>query len=254
MMIYTENPARCRRARAIVRTFAGAVLFMAPMKSVFAGTLISGWDLSSTQGTELLDPATATAPAVSGEILLRHDGLKGASAPNSMTAMNWVGTLDQKFLVLGFDLGGNPWSVDNFFLTTQSSLDGPGHLEVDIAIDSGPFMKLTTFDQAPGVSTSRIIAINQIVTSELLVQIRVDPTNTTAANGDPSIAATGTFGVSDYYDGTSYTPIRFEGGEIGVPSVAAPTIAVQCGCVAGGAGLILLASWYRRRGSFMVKI
>jgi hypothetical protein len=208
--------------------------------------------LSSTQGTELFDQATAAAPAVSGEILLRHDGLKGASALNSMTAMNWVGSLDQKYLVLGFDLGGSPWRVDNFFLATQSSLNGPGHLEVDIAIDSGPFTKLTTFDQAANVSTNRIIAINQTVTSELLVQLRVDPTNITAANGDPSIAAAGTFGGSDYYDGTSYTPIRFEGSEIGTPSVAAPTIAVQCEWVGVSAGLILLGRWHRRRGSFTV--
>ncbi len=182
------------RLRMLALVFTAAALSHG---SATAGT-IAAWDTFGLAGDETSVSVTTTAAGIDGLDLTRGAGLSPNAGANSFNSAGWDDLSAEDYVQLGFNVtGGSPWLVESIRMGTRSSATGPGFIDVQASIDGGAFFTLDTLVQPSASFINPIVAINEVVSSSLV--IRFVAANDTSANGG-TIGSQGTWRIGDYRD------------------------------------------------------
>jgi hypothetical protein len=200
-----------------------------------AATLV-GYNTLGMTGTEATLSATTVASGLSGDNLVRGDGLIGNVGVNSMNASGWTMEITDYFR-FGFSVNsGYSATFTGFEFGSRSSAFGPGFIGVYAMVDDGLESLIYTINQSPGTNfvNSRFeLSSPLLVSSNLSIYLR--QIGTTAANGAATTSG-GTFRITDYRapDGTTVTDVNLFGSVEAVPEPSA------CGLGAASIAALLL--------------
>jgi hypothetical protein len=200
-----------------------------------AATLV-GYNTLGMTGTEATLSATTVASGLSGDNLVRGDGLIGNVGVNSMNASGWTMEITDYFR-FGFSVNsGYSATFTGFEFGSRSSAFGPGFIGVYAMVDDGLESLIYTINQSPGANyvSSRFELLSPLIVNTNL-EIYLRQIGTTAANGAATTSG-GTFRINDYLapDGTTFTDVNLFGSVEAVPEPSA------CGLGAASIAALLL--------------
>jgi hypothetical protein len=205
--------------------------------------LVAQWDLTGKSGSEVYDAATYAATNVTGVNLTKTSGLTGNAAANGFGSTGW-NTAGQ-YYQFGFSVAaGYQAKLTDLWIGTRSSGTGPGSIGVYGSFDNFAHQTLlTTFAQPSAVYLNSKVDLTSLtaITGTYLVRLQEIGSNS-AAGG--TTAGTGTFRMSNYYDGTTYTPTGFNGDVTPAPTPTPTPIPAAAWLL--GSGLMGLAGIRRR--------
>jgi hypothetical protein len=183
--------------------------------TAYADSIVE-WDLTGAAGSQASNTAFSAASHVAGDNLVRGAGLTGSGAANSISASAWSGQATDYF-GFGFTVAeGYQADLISLVIGTRSSATGPGTMGLFHSGD-GFASALYTFNQAPGSNyVNSIVDLSALIGLTGKVEFRVAQIGTTSANGGTTGTA-GTFRISEYYDGVSYTNLQLNGSVAAVP-------------------------------------
>ncbi len=202
-----------------------------------ASTIITSYTTFGQPGNQAVQPANSPVAGVTGLDMTRS-GVNPFGAANSFSANGWTNGTDSYFS-FGFTVdAGFAVNLDRFFMGTRSSGTGPGELGLFYSGDNFA-SSLFSFTQSGTNFTNSDVDLSALTGLTGEVEFRIAPTSTVSANGG-TIAATGTFRIGDYFDG-SFSEVRFTGEVIETVVIPLPGAAGL-----GLAGLGLVAVRRRR--------
>jgi hypothetical protein len=162
--------------------------------------VITAYDLTGKAGNEFFDSATASAPHVNGEALLRGDGLTATAASNSFAASGWDDNSSRDYFTFSFFVApGYQVTLTDLLIATRSSGTGPGSLWLYYNYTGTLDIVRETFTQS-GTTTlnSDVDLANLTVTGRATFTIFRDPFVGSAGGG--AVAPSGTFRILNYTD------------------------------------------------------
>lgn len=222
---------------------AAGLLTIAAASSAYAypGTseLIAEWDTTGMAGTEASLAGTAMASHIGVGNLTRGAGLAGNTGANSMNTKGWNGTNSDDYLEFTLTVdSGFKATLGDLWIGTRSSSTGPGNMGFYSSIDNYASAFYTMAQD--GVYKNEAIDLGFLGPITGSFSIRLYEYGDTAVNGGIT-ASTGTFRVTDYYEGSAYN--------IGISGTVAPISAVPVPAAAWllGSGLLGLIGLKRKR-------
>ncbi len=175
--------------------------------------VITAYDLTGRAGNEFFDSATAMAPHVGGEALLRGTGLTATAAANSFAASGWDDNSSRDYFTFSFFVApGYQVTLTDLLIATRSSSTGPGSLWLYYNYTGTLDIVRETFTQS-GTTTlnSDVDLANLTVTGRATFTIYRDSFAASASGG--AVAPSGTFRIANYTDPltSAVSPITFLG-------------------------------------------
>jgi hypothetical protein len=175
--------------------------------------VITAYDLTGKAGSEFFDSATAMAPHVNGEALLRGTGLTATAAPNSFAASGWDDNSSHDYFTFSFFVApGYQVTLTDLLIATRSSSTGPGSLWLYYNYSGTLDLIRETFTQSGSTTlNSDVDLANLTVTGRATFTILRDPFVGSASGG--AVAPSGTFRIANYTDPDTsvISPITFLG-------------------------------------------
>ncbi|HEX3601559.1 MAG TPA: dockerin type I domain-containing protein [Lacipirellulaceae bacterium] len=175
--------------------------------------VITAYDLTGKAGNEFFDSATASAPHVNGEALLRGDGLAATAATNSFAASGWDDNSPRDYFTFSFFVApGYQVTLTDLLIATRSSGTGPGSLWLYYNYTGTLDLIRETFTQSGSTTlNSDVDLANLTVTGRATFTIYRDPFFGSASGG--AVAPSGTFRIANYTDPDTsvISPITFLG-------------------------------------------
>jgi hypothetical protein len=189
-----------------------ALAFIA-LPAACSAEVITAYDLTGKVGNEFFDSATASAPHVNGEALLRGTGLTATAATNSFAASGWDDDSSHDYFTFSFFVApGYQVTLTDLLIATRSSSTGPGSLWLYYNYTGTLDIVRETFMQS-GTTTlnSDVDLANLTVTGRATFTIYRDSFAGSASGG--AIAPSGTFRIANYTDPVTsvVSPITFLG-------------------------------------------
>jgi len=183
-----------------------------------AYSILTQWDLTGKTGSETQDASGNTAPHVTGLYLTRSNNLTGSLTPSSFAATGW-NTAGQ-YYQFGFTVAqGYKVNLNELLVATYSSGTGPGTIGVYGSTDNFAHQALlATLTQPSAAYIDSQIFFDSKTTITGTYLVRLEAVGATSADGHTT-TATGSFQVSNYYDGASqtYSPVSFYGDAGTIP-------------------------------------
>jgi hypothetical protein len=175
--------------------------------------VITAYDLTGKAGNEFFDSATASAPHVNGEALLRGTGLTATAASNSFAASGWDDNSSHDYFTFSFFVApGYQVTLTDLLIATRSSSTGPGSLWLYYNYTGTLDIVRETFTQS-GTTTlnSDVDLANLTVTGRATFTIYRDSFAGSASGG--AVAPSGTFRIANYTEPNTsvVSPITFLG-------------------------------------------
>ena len=175
--------------------------------------VITAYDLTGKTGNEFFDSATASAPHVNGEALLRGDGLTATAATNSFAASGWDDNSARDYFTFSFFVApGYQVTLTDLLIATRSSGTGPGSLWLYYNYTGTLDLIRATFTQSGSTTLNTDVDLaNLTVTGRATFTILRDPFVGSASGG--AVAPSGTFRIANYTDPDTsvISPITFLG-------------------------------------------
>ncbi len=209
--------------RLLLTAALGLAVGSASLHADFApdGALVTlmTWDLTGAAGTQESNSGNSVyEDSVTAKDLVRGAGLTGTMGANSMNTSGWTGQ-DTDYFEFGLTVLAGSLDLSQLTIATRSSAYGPGQVGLFTSVD-GFTTAIHTFNQAAGgnyvnsiVDLAAVTAL-QDITGEL--NFRLKQIGTTAANGSLSTSA-GTFRISEYASGSTYTDLTLTGSVTAIP-------------------------------------
>lgn len=216
-----------------MKRFACLSIFLMVLGIFLAGSaqadLIVSWDMYGV-GTVDTVASNQSVAEVTGFDMSMGDGLTAYDASNSFNTSGWNGSDAGDYIQIGFSvMDGYEISLDELWLGTRSSNTGPGTIGVYTSLD-GYSTALTEITQEGSAYSNSIVDLSILSAVSGDFYLRLYEIGDTQADGDGITAGTGTFRISDYYDG-DYTDVQITG----TPS---PTVPVPGALWLLGSGLL----------------
>lgn len=204
---------------------AAGLLTMATMASsayAYPGSsdLVAEWDTTGKKGDELTLPGTGYK-CITASDWTRGDGLTPSAASNSFASTGWDGTDAGDYYEFTLSVAeGFKAGLDELWIATRSSNTGPGTIGLYSSLDSFG-AAIATIGQPGNTYVNSIIDLDITLDCGEDITFRLYEIGNTQADGFGDTAGTGTFRVSDYYDGSTYYNIGITGDCIPCPIPAA---------------------------------
>ena len=202
------------------------------LASAASAATIAAWDMYGQSGSQAYTAGTDSEYATAYN-MVRGDGLSGNSGSNSMNSKGWSGSDDGDYIEFGFSVAdGYSVTLDELWIGSRSSNTGPGSLGVYTSLN-GYSSSMYTIVQEGTDYTNSIINLSSLgaITGDFF--IRLYEIGDTQADGSGSTSGSGTFRITNYYDG-DYTNVSFFGE---ATSAAVPLPGAVWLLFAGFAGL-----------------
>lgn len=203
---------------------AAAVL----LGSLFSSTathaaLVAQWDLSGQLGSQVTSTALVLASGITGGLMSRGAGLTGSAAGNSFSSTGW-NSQNTDYLSLSLTVAaGSSLDLQTLSFGTRSSGTGPGSIGLFYSGD-GFTTAITTIAQ-PGTSfVNSAIDLTALADVTGALEFRFYQIGTTAAGGGTS-SSTGTFRLTDYFNGATDENLSLTGTVSSVSAVPLPAAA-----------------------------
>lgn len=197
----------------------GALLF----SNAAQAALVAQWDLTGQIGSQVSSTALVLASGITGGLMSRGAGLTGSAAGNSFNSIGWNGqSTDYLSLTLNV-AAGSSLDLQTLSFGTRSSNTGPGSIGLFYSGD-GFTSAITTIVQ-PGISfVNSAIDLTALADVTGALEFRFYQIGNTAAGGGTS-SATGTFRLTDYFNGATDENLSLTGTVSSVSAVPLPAAA-----------------------------
>ncbi len=204
---------------------------------------IVGWKIGTTSGNRAAIAASAalTSDKVKANNLLLGEGLNSTGGGTTFASTGWTGEATD-YVTFSFSVTpGYALTLDNLYISTRSSPQGPGVLALYSSLD-GFRNAIFTFNQPTANGTlNSVVTLGKLPAVTSSVEFRILQTGTRSAAGNAT-SLTGNFRVIDYADSDpALAGVRITGKIAAVP--LPPTVALF------GAGLLLLGMSGRARAA-----
>ena len=175
--------------------------------------VIVAFDMTGQPGNELYGYATAAAPHVYANPILRGDGLTSTAATNSFAASGWDDNSESDYFAFGFTVAsGYQVTLTDLLIGTQSSGTGPGSLWLYYNYTGTLDITRATFNQSDTTKLNSDVDLDNLtVTGNASFTIFRDVFAGSANGG--AVSSLGTFRIANYVDPNSLgaIPITFLG-------------------------------------------
>lgn len=196
--------------------------------SLFASTathaaLVAQWDLTGQPGNQLTNTALVLASGITGGLMSRGAGLTSAAAGNSFSATGWNSQATDYMSLSLTVAAGTSLDLQTLSVGTRSSNTGPGSIGLFYSGD-GFASAITTVAQ-PGTNfVNSAIDLSTLADVTGSVEFRFYQIGTTAAGGGTSTGS-GTFRLTDYFNGGTDENLSLTGTLSSVSAVPLPAAA-----------------------------
>ena len=191
------------------------------------------YDLREEPGNQGSTAAASVAENVIGKDLARGPGINASAANNSISSSGW-NSFDpaEDYFSFGFTVDpGYFANLQELRIVTRSSNTGPGELGLFYSGDDFT-TNLHGFSQSGSSNLDSVVDLSALANLMGEVEFRIVAVEDVRANGDPNIAAGGTFRIANPAGG----PMGITGTVTAVPE---PSSLALLGLVAVAGGVML---------------
>ncbi len=204
------------------------------LASVPCSASLVEWSLDGTTGSQTTQPATFALANLTAYDITRGAGLIATAAGNSFSTSGWTGQ-STDYISLGFTVAdGFKVDLDDLLIGTRSSNTGPGSVGLYYSGDNFT-AALYTFSQSGTSFLNSDVDLSSLTGLTGAVEFRLIAIGTNSANGGTT-ASGGTFRITDYFVGSTSSPVQFNGTLAAIPE---PTSALIGTLLAGAFGLMV---------------
>jgi hypothetical protein len=187
----------------MIKSVSAAAVLLGSLFSSSAthAALVAQWDLSGQPGNQVTTTALVLASGITGGLMARGAGLSISPATNSFSSTGWNGQ-NTDYLSLSLTVAaGSSLDLQTLSFGTRSSNTGLGSIGLFYSGD-GFTTAITTITQ-PGTNfVNSAIDLTALADVTGSLEFRFYQIGTTAAGGGTS-SATGTFRLTDYFNGAT---------------------------------------------------
>ena len=198
------------------RTFWTAVAVLGLTAGSVSADTIVGWNFQGATGNQTSTASSIAASHLTGLDVTRGSGLTPSAASNAISASGWDGTPaanpadDTQYFQFGFEVAaGYEATLNQLFIGTRSSNTGPGNLGLFTSVD-GFATQVATFTQSGTSYLNSVIDLSGLGPITGTILFRIIKLDTVSANGG-TVASTGTFRLTNYFDGGDTGSMRITG-------------------------------------------